>query len=60
MNDKLKLIDKLLREIVWETHSMSDGKDEDYKNLDEVISYLDATLAVINEKAWRNHNKKVK
>ena len=50
MNDKLKLIDKLLREIVWETHAMSDGKDNDYKNLDEVISYLDTIIAVLPQR----------
>ena len=50
MNDKLKLIDKLLREIVWETHTMSDGKDNDYKNLDEVISYLDTIIAVLPQR----------
>ena len=47
---KLEKIDSLLRDIVWATHTMSDDKDEDYKNLDEVISYLETIQCVMTQK----------
>ena len=47
---KLEKIDSLLRDIVWATHTMSDDKDSDYKNLDEVISYLETIQCVMTQK----------
>lgn len=48
---KLEKIDSLLRDIVWATHTMSDDKDEDYKNLDEVICYLETVQSVMTQKS---------
>lgn len=59
MNDKLKLIDKLLRDIVWSTHDMSDGKDGDYKNLDEVISYLETVKCVLSQKSLEYYLERI-
>ena len=47
---KLEKIDSLLRDITWATHTMSDDKDSDYKNLDEVICYLETIMSVLPQK----------
>ena len=48
---KLEKINSLLRDITWATHTMSDDKDSDYKNLDEVICYLETVQSVMTQKS---------
>ena len=56
---KLEKINSLLRDIVWTTHTMSDDKDSDYKNLDEVICYLETVQSVMAQKSAEYYLERV-
>jgi len=56
---KLEKIDSLLRDIVWTTHTMSEDKDEDYKNLDEVITYLETIKCVLPENSLEYYLERI-
>jgi len=56
---KLEKIDSLLRDITWATHTMSDDKDSDYKNLDEVICYLETIMSVLPQKSLEYYLERV-
>jgi hypothetical protein len=50
--DKLDTISQLLADVTWVLGSMLEEErgDEDYKNLDEVISYLETVKCVLPER----------
>ena len=56
---KLEKIDSLLRDIAWATHTMSDDKDSDYKNLDEVICYLETIMSVLPQKSLNYYLERI-
>jgi len=56
---KLEKIDSLLRDIIWTTHTMSEDKDEDYKNLDEVITYLETIKCVLPENSLEYYLERI-
>jgi hypothetical protein len=52
--NELEKIDKIARrleDISYTVSEMLDGQDSDYKNLDEVITYLDTIIAVLPQKS---------
>lgn len=51
--EKIDKIARLLEDISYTVMTMTDyhGKDSDYKNLDEVITYLDTIIAVLPQKS---------
>jgi hypothetical protein len=60
--NELEKIDKIARrleDISYTVMTMTDynGKDSDYKNLDEVITYLDTIIAVLPQKSLDYYRK---
>ena len=49
--DKLDKIARRLEDISYTVSEMLDGQDSDYKNLDEVITYLDTIIAVLPQRS---------
>lgn len=59
--DKIEKITQLLEDISWIVERMleDDTEDEDYKNLGEVISYLETTKCVLTEKSLKYYLERV-
>lgn len=49
--EKIHKIARRLEDISYTVSEMLDGQDSDYKNLDEVITYLDTIIAVLPQKS---------
>lgn len=51
--EKIDKIARRLEDISYTVMTMTDynGKDSDYKNLDEVITYLDTIISVLPQKS---------
>jgi len=59
--DKIEKITQLLADISWIVgHMLEDGlEDKHYRNLSEVISYLETTKCVLNEKSLEYYLERV-
>ena len=59
--EKIEKITQLLTDISWRVERMLDDDtgDEHYRNLGEVISYLETTKCVLNEKSLKYYLERI-